>query len=356
MTSNNRLAIMVFLVILLLPFLGHLLTASTSKDAFTAENRQITKAPKLSLLFESPKTYVGELDGYIQDHFGFRDRLISLAKKSRSLIVGLRTNDKVFKGKEGWLFYSQTQLKHTQSLMPATSQFNQNWLQAINAIKAQTEKYGGKFYILVAPDKSQVYSEFLPDNIIYQREHRRSDSFARVAKKEGLIYLDMLDQFLAEKDSTQLYYKTDTHWTYDASYLAYRELMQAMNQVVVQPEHLFRKKHVLEIGDLSRMLGKEKQVSEQIEYNAVNHQLPSVQSLKAKRLKERQHLLVIGDSFYHHLKQYLQISFQHVSFVHNNHGRVILNQIDRKKPDYVVLQFVERKLEVPFNVTTYIKQ
>lgn len=342
------------MLILLLPALVHLSTIAGDKEnVFVNENRQTAQLPTLGLLLESPKSYVGELERYIQDHFGFRDRFIQLAKVSRPSLVGLRTNNQVFKGKGGWLFYSQTQLKHTQSLLPATPAFNGDWLAAINLLKAQTEEYGGKFFILVSPDKSQVYSEFLPDNILYKRDARRADSFGSLAKKEGLIYLDMLDQLLAEKDTTQLYYKTDTHWTYDGAYLAYRELMKAMNVAAVKSEHMFRKKHVLEIGDLSRMLGKEKGVSEEIEYHSVNHQLQTVQKLKANRLKEKQHLLVIGDSFYHHLKQYLQLSFQHVSFVHNNHGRVILDQINRKKPDYVVLQFVERKLEVPFNVTSY---
>ena len=55
------------------------------------------------------------------------------------------------------------------------------------------------------------------------RYYNRIESFCQ---KNGLCFVDLRDTFNSHKNSTQIYYKTDHHWTTVGAYLAYQSLCE----------------------------------------------------------------------------------------------------------------------------------
>ena len=84
-----------------------------------------------------------------------------------------------------------------------------------------------KFYFLLAPNALCIYPEPLPENAPNANENIYIDSFyGRLGSSYTCV--DIRDDFSAAKADTQLYYRTDHHWTTDGAEIAYRRLREKM--------------------------------------------------------------------------------------------------------------------------------
>lgn len=109
------------------------------------------------------------------------------------------------------------------------------------------------FLLIIFPNKSLVYKQYLPDN--YDAKYRPAfDAYSKVLKDKIIDTYDVL------KNEEDVYYKTDTHINMKGSYVVYRYFIQELNRIFnmnIQPKELtLLSKHVnlmdlqIGIGDL----------------------------------------------------------------------------------------------------------
>ena len=115
---------------------------------------------------------------------------------------------------------------------------------------------------MTAPNKEQVYSEYMPDTILKYEENSRLDALTGFItdKNQGLIggrypYIDTSDVLKNSAKAYQLYYKTDSHWNEQGSFIAFMKLYEALYDREQSREEVSFEESNGFIGDLARISG-----------------------------------------------------------------------------------------------------
>lgn len=105
---------------------------------------------------------------------------------------------------------------------------------------------GIRFYLLICPNKSTVYSDYLPENKVEVADQTARTRLVSYLKENTDINVTDPTQALIaarEEYGDELFYNYDTHWTQHAGYVAYSELMKAIcadnNKAVFYPSEKY---------------------------------------------------------------------------------------------------------------------
>lgn len=119
-------------------------------------------------------------------------------------------------GKENWLFLGDKNEKtftaHRLGSNDADDEAARNIAQATAAWKQWLSARGVKdFRILICPDKSTIYQEYLP---VWAAPSKQSATDRLLSYVDSGIYIDSRPALMRAKlqSDIPLYYKTDTHW------------------------------------------------------------------------------------------------------------------------------------------------
>lgn len=135
--------------------------------------------------------------------------------------------EQVVVGSDGWLYlgdyYDLTVTRHRPPLtlqdeVDAASKLGSSFAHWQTALEADNRG----FAVLVAPNKTTIYPEFLPT---WAELTETSAQVVLTRALEGSSAVVFPNAALdAEKKSWQVYHQTDSHWTSYGAYLAYAEL------------------------------------------------------------------------------------------------------------------------------------
>lgn len=188
----------------------HLLT--DDKSFSESENRVLSQAPKLSIASIADGSFMKEFETYLTDQFPFRDGIISL-KTVADRILGKNEENGVYIGKEGFLFDTQTPFdgKHIVEIGKAVTKFTKDYDRLKSAF-------------LLVPNSSYVYSDYMPKYLEMSDQRVLIRSVHNQIKNDSVLWPGAAKLLKDNADKTQLYYKTDHHWTTRGAYLMFREL------------------------------------------------------------------------------------------------------------------------------------
>jgi hypothetical protein len=97
-----------------------------------------------------------------------------------------------------------------------------NQTETLNSMENFAKTYSSsRMYLLLAPNAVSMYGELLPDYATTEDQNTYIDAFYDTLAPY-MTCIDVRDTFRREKETTQLYYYTDHHWTTGAAYLAYQ--------------------------------------------------------------------------------------------------------------------------------------
>lgn len=145
--------------------------------------------------------------------------------------IGPLTEHWIYIGKNEFMFLGQGLDEYT-----GKSHFSPSGVRHVcdNLIKLRdfAAANGIDFYVLFVPDKSSVYSDYVPKRVVKGESSRRLQVAEYIRENTDLKFLDVTDALVAarEKFGDTLYYKYDTHWTQHAGFVAYTELMNLIRQ------------------------------------------------------------------------------------------------------------------------------
>ena len=211
-TAEEIMGLVIAFFVILMLFAS---VIAPDKSFSEKENRVLTKFPHLTKESILEGTYMKAMGDYAADHFVFRNMWISLRTGYRN-VLGKYDSNGVYKGSNDYLF--------EDIVTPEEEQFQKN-VYAVNALSIET---GVPVKLLVAPDAAGVLTEYLPKYAPIRDQNQDIDRL-KESLSEGVEFIDVRDALRTADSNTQLYYRTDHHWTTDGAFTAFLEAAKALD-------------------------------------------------------------------------------------------------------------------------------
>jgi hypothetical protein len=354
---RERCAIVLFFIVLWLPFADSLLTIDPSEDL--TENRVRETKPELGSRFSlrELETYPGKYETYYNDSFGFRNSLVQANSYLYLKLFGASSTSKVHVGKEGWLYLAET--VDYFILGPAASRGAlQTWTRTLEERYEWLQDRGIEYLFIVLPIKSTLYPEFLPEKAVCKGQGNLLDQLVEWLDRNSEVpVLDVRGGVLAAKERDRLYHRTDTHWNDVGAFVAYTQIVERLSSVFPElrpwPESDF-KRVVLdrEGGDLARMLNLSTVLPEEsIELDPqrtrraeYTYTLEGAEIASERTTVEDARLprcLVFRDSFFNTLALFLAEHFERMDFYPQSY-EFFPELVHAAAPDIVLQPMAER--------------
>lgn len=298
-------------------------------------------------------------DNFCQNR-GFED----LPIKRKGAEHGFGCSLSWYKGKDDWLFlgnaYDNTVAKLKLSDDPSDEQ--------ISAVKKSFSKisetgaiFGVKTVLIVGPNKSSIYSEYLPSKLIPSETKYSSFFLNKLREIPTLTVYDPTPDLIAAKKADEiLYWRTDTHWNNKGAFIAFSGFSRLLNIQAPNVDFTQGAPYGGDLIGISKL--KDFPLHSFDNWNVVwsdtpvlsEQEIPDEQKTtfgsatvvsNAKPLSN-QYVWVVGDSFAGALKQYFNATFKQVRYV--GHWGQKLNSLPdeitkaERKPDLIVIVRVER--------------
>ena len=180
-----------------------------------SENRVLSEFPKLSFATIADGSFMSDFETYLTDQFPFRDGIISL-KTFADRIVGKNEENGVYIGNNGYLFDSQTPLENKRA---------EEIAKAVLGFKEKHKNLNTAFVLI--PNSTYVYSEYLPKYLEMPDQKKIINKIHKKIDDESILWPDAAKILKGKAADTQLYYKTDHHWTTRGAYLIFKEICLA---------------------------------------------------------------------------------------------------------------------------------
>lgn len=237
-----------FFGICLCPSLGMLF----AKQETSSENRKLAEFPSLKTEEGWNVDWLSQAGEYFQDHFAFRNELVTANALLNGKVLGVSTASGVIQGTDGWLYYKDSLSDYLgDDLLSDRSLFN--IAHTLSMMQKYLEDKGVNFLFTVAPNKNSLYSENMPYyDSLKVSEDKNLVNLKGFLESEGVAYANLYDTFLA-KDEV-LYHKRDSHWNNKGAALASDTLLAALGKEYTPYEGEAYEVRTDFEGDLDQML------------------------------------------------------------------------------------------------------
>jgi len=219
----------IFISLLALP----LLFIQWSEEEYSNEEKRVlAAAPSFWLEDYTWNPNVGgEIKSWLEDHIGFRSKLVRLYAETKFRFFRQSPSEKVHIGKEGWYYYTQDEnLEIALGTYTLTPDVLEQILYRHLAIRDKLQAKGIDYVIILPTSKVSIYPEYLRCG---SGEVRQTPADIVADYLEGhsdLKVIRLKDALLRSKKEHQVFFKTDTHWTQPGAFAAYQEIIRKLQE------------------------------------------------------------------------------------------------------------------------------
>ena len=360
-TRNDSIIIVVFCLAISLPLIGMILKLDLQESL--EENRVLAKLPAFVLYPAVLQKYPQDFTRYFNDHFGFRGTLVRTNFLFQYKLLGVSPSNKVRIGKDGWLFYaSDNQMEGYRSVDDINDARLKEMAYDYESKRQLLANRGIKYLFVVAPNKSSIYSEYLPAVFDNVNSKSRIDKFIRYMRSNTQVeVLDLRNTLLEHKPEEILYLKTDSHWNDYGALLAYQAIIHEIiswfpgDRAYSIADFKVIKK-VGHGGDLALMMGGAAVIREEypslipleprtaIQIGVDKNVRGSVTFIKQNQKLPR--ALVFRDSFFDALIPFTSEHFKFSKYYNDRWSMLtpITALIESNQPNVVIEEVVERQI------------
>ncbi len=224
--------LMVFLFVPVIQEWGGVFPVKPLKGVF-----EPTPKPEMSFDNYKSNTYQAQIEKYVSENFGMREPVIRLYNQYVWSAYNKTYCHFIVPGKDGYLYYALAVNEHYGLELPKHYKSNEEAmkdadteLRQMNKLRHVLKDYGIEFVAFIAPDKPEVYPEYLPRRDADTNSIHLTDYFSRRMDEIGFPYINMTDWFVKMRDTASfpIFPKTDSHWRYSAIY-GYDSLFRFIN-------------------------------------------------------------------------------------------------------------------------------
>lgn len=228
------LTIVAFFALILLP----VLTFDFREDAVSEiDNRKLAGNP-----FSEEQMASGDLTGnvekYVEDRIGFRDKMILSYTVLNDKIFGKMVHPSYVYGKEGYVFGAGL------TVYPCYGEFHEAFADMVLKIQEYCEERDVPFLFVFDPAKPAVLTEYIPAGMDYNREW--VELFLDALDQRGIHYIDnteLLRQKTKEGEAVFNKKYDANHWNDLGAFYGTNQILEILQKELPQV-------HVNEEGDL----------------------------------------------------------------------------------------------------------
>ncbi len=336
--------------------------AGVDRQLVEGENRELAHFPAAPRDWKTLRAFPAGFARYFEDHFAFRARLVRWQAAFRYDWLGVSPSAAVIKGQEGWLYYADDDALADYVVERPFSPIElEQWRVALEHTRDWLRARGIGYVFVITPDKHAVYPEYFPSTIRRLHGQSRIDQLVNhMAARSTVQVVDVRPGLLQAKHSERLYQRTDTHWNDRGAFVAYEQIIAALQQPFPQLRAVSRDnldaRHVRTRGlDLAGMAGLADVLHEddltltlrQRRARIVEPLNPDPHGIEGRLVTEiadprLPRMLAFRDSFASALIPFLSEHFSRAVYLWQNY--IDLDVIEQERPDVVVQQWVGRRL------------
>ncbi len=317
---------------------------------FVGEQETVGNETQVDFSDVNYKNFASKADKFMSQKFGFRNNLIQMNSVLYYNLFNESSNDEVIAGKDGWLFYKQALDDYTGKNELSDIEIAKI-VKILQMVEKNVEKQETKFIFVSAPNKMEIYDEFMSENYLKEQDAGNYERLFEELEKAGISNVDLkkLLEVKSNESDIPIYYKQDSHWNrFGASY-AYEAIM---NKVDMEYTQYSAKKFVINKNyrsDLYKMLfpmGKE--FDENIEYEEAfdfyymsRFDSPDDIVIETANDNKENSVLMYRDSFGAQIYEFIANDFGEAVFRRD----VVYDLSDLSDKDLVIIELVERNLD-----------
>lgn len=213
-------------------------------------------------------------------------------------------------------------------------------------LNEEVKKRGATLYVLIYPNKEQIYSQYMPDTIYRNSLYSPGQQvYDFVSQNTDINIIYPYDALLKASENYPVYYKSDTHATRLGAFITFQEFMKLRYNTCEEIEDIdVSVKLENYSGDLA-VLSKVKDTKGRDTVYDISGGNPD--------MWKDETILFVGDSFTGYLTNAAEMYYPRVhrvdSIVFN------LSYIDKLKPDIVIYEAGERRVEYFETEDLYLK-
>lgn len=260
-------------------------------------------------------------------------------------------------GRDDWMFcnYDNSIGYYCGSNLMSEQQMADR-LSLMQRLQQICDSRGIKLQFMIAPNKEQVYSEFMPTYTI-ENSYKKVQRFVDYARQNSSIKIIYpLEELRAAKNIMSTYYKYDTHWNHYGSFIATQALYKAMGLAYVSPDSVSYTDGsciwglVITAGlswqDYERDYDHIPNYKPEVELFNTEGEIDFIHTEKSAVYRtdstaaDDSRFVMIGDSFRLYMMPYLERDFAHVSIAHRDNVNDLCDDI--RRADILVVECVER--------------
>ena len=322
-------------------------------ETFEDERRKVTAFPPLSAKMRNReiRKWFKDVDAFFADRFPLRSSFMALPRALYEESYSDIDMQACFRGKDNWLFLGNNYdrcIDKLQGAITLSEASLEKQTAEFMSRSAKAKEWGADFYILIGPNKSSVYPEFLPSFIKPAEQRFISPLVASLLANKVRVF-DPTEHLLQSKHKGLLYYITDTHWNALGAYEAYCAFL-ANNSLPALPKLYFvddgpraggdlidiggYRVYPLSTGDNFRIAGRSP-VKTLTDTHFVN---PSADNDKT--------VWVFADSFGIKLKPFIAMGYRNAFFFEHDQFSE-MDASGQPRPDLVLWVHIERVFAQP---------
>ncbi len=211
--NYKKITAILFIAMLALVTVFSLVTKD--KEFSAAENRVLKSRPSFSLGKYVEGRFESEYEEYANDQFPARTGFVRL-KTATDVAEGKLEASGIYRCRDRYLMEDITVPgDHFEPTRNALKQFKRNYSEV-------------DMYFLLAPNAANILEDKLPASVRTYDQNGAMDDFFADLKSFGYKPVDVRKTFRKNKDKTQLYYRTDHHWTTKGAHLAFKDAVKVM--------------------------------------------------------------------------------------------------------------------------------
>jgi len=297
-----------------------------------------------------------------EENFLGHEKLIEVFNTFR-LALGDRVFPDTIVGNDGWLFYTgERSIDDYQHTHAFSDDELENYQEGLDEKYRELQEKGIMLVVVIAPNKSTIYPEYMPGQIKVIGNKSRLDQLVEYMNKYGETpVIDLRFDLEETRKEEQVFYKTNTHWNSMGEYIAYKKILSVISQrfpaLIYHPLYDYQVVHAgLITHDIPPILGMPKIKEDywifqpRFETGTDFSEIP-LSDGRTVRLSKNQNQNLPSALFYHdsflvgvvpllepHFRQTTSIPRTSVS------GLWDYNWISQVNPDIVIIESVERLL------------
>ncbi len=333
---SKIIAICSFLTLLVLPNIVMLLDADFNSNV------------------NNPLEFVKEVKSEYETNFVLKPLFLNGYLTMKSKVLKDRTlPHKAFEGNENWWFlgndYNNT-LDNAFGLNCYTKNQLNRIKNLIHSWHSYLENIGVSFFVVMPPNKNIVYREQLAFQLI-QKKTTGQQVKEHLGLDNKINFIDLTESIITAKSCYPTFIKTDTHWNDYGAFIGYNHTMEVINTSFdFKTENLsnynFNYNNYY-AGDIPKLINSES-YSVNLMLRKGQYQSKNIVMDEFRRTyrntKKSGNILVYHDSFMLAMMPFINETFGEVNYIKSY--QLNTDEILKHKPDILILELVERNLDV----------